>query len=90
MPTSAPPGLGDRHYTLHVPANPPAKLFWLATVYSVDTRCLIDNQQGRGDRGSRDPDLQFNDDGSGAVGAGQIRSRPWWQYLVLPMCGGRP
>ena len=55
---------GDRHYTLHVPANPPAKLFWSATVYSVDTRCLIDNQQGRGDRGSRDPDLQFNDDGS--------------------------
>jgi hypothetical protein len=55
---------GDRHYTLHVPADPPAKLFWSATVYAVDTRCLIDNQQGRGDRGSRDPDLQYNQDGS--------------------------
>ena len=49
---------GGRAYTLHVPADPPAKLFWSATVYDVDTRCLIDNEQQRGDRGSRDPDLQ--------------------------------
>ena len=42
---------------LHVPADPPAKLFWSATVYDVDTRCLIDNEQQRGDRGSRDPDV---------------------------------
>ncbi|WP_307797441.1 DUF1254 domain-containing protein [Williamsia soli] len=55
---------GERIYTLHIPADPPAKLFWSATVYSVDTRCLIDNEQQRGDRGSRDPDLVFNDDGS--------------------------
>jgi hypothetical protein len=55
---------GGRHYTLHVPADPPAKLFWSATVYDVDTRCLIDNDQQRGDRGSRDPDLRSNDDGS--------------------------
>jgi len=47
-----------------VPADPPAKLFWSATVYAVDTRCLIDNQQGRGDRSSRDPDLRYNQDGS--------------------------
>ena len=55
---------GGRDYTLHVPADPPAKLFWSATVYDVDTRCLIDNEQQRGDRGSRDPDLVTNDDGS--------------------------
>jgi hypothetical protein len=55
---------GGRVYTLHVPADPPAKLFWSATVYDVDTRCLIDNPQGRGDRGSRDPDLRYEDDGS--------------------------
>src|SRR5271154_2648396 len=55
---------GGRHYTLHVPADPPAQLFWSATVYDVHTRCLIDNEQGRGDRGSRDGDLQVNDDGS--------------------------
>jgi hypothetical protein len=55
---------GGRNYTLHVPADVPAQLFWSATVYSVDTRCLIDNPQSRGDRGSRDPDLTRNDDGS--------------------------
>jgi hypothetical protein len=55
---------GARDYSLHVPADPPAKLFWSTTVYDVDTRCLIDNDQQRGDRGSRDPDMQRNPDGS--------------------------
>ena len=55
---------GGREYTLHIPANPPAKLFWSATVYSSDTRCLIDNPHQRGDRGSRNSDLAYNDDGS--------------------------
>jgi hypothetical protein len=55
---------GGQSYTLHVPADVPAKLFWSATVYTADTRCLIDNDQQRGDRGSRDPDLIHNDDGS--------------------------
>jgi hypothetical protein len=55
---------GGRRYTLHVPADPPAKLFWSVTVYDVTTRCLIDNEQQRGDRGSRDPDLRRNPDGS--------------------------
>lgn len=55
---------GGRHYTLNVPAAVPAKLFWSATVYDVETRCLIDNPQQRGDRGSRDPELVTNEDGS--------------------------
>ncbi|MYV98039.1 DUF1254 domain-containing protein [Streptomyces sp. SID3343] len=55
---------GGRSYTLHVPADVPAKLFWSATVYDTATRCLIDNPQQRGDRGSRDPDLVHNADGS--------------------------
>jgi hypothetical protein len=55
---------GGRDYTLNVPADVPAKLFWSATVYDVTTRCLIDNEQQRGDRGSRDPELVTNDDGS--------------------------
>lgn len=55
---------GGRDYTLHVPADAPAKLFWSVTVYDVTTRCLIDNEQQRGDRGSRDPELVRNDDGS--------------------------
>lgn len=55
---------GARAYTLHMPANVPAKLFWSVTVYDIDTRCLIDNEQQRGDRGSRNPDLVVNVDGS--------------------------
>ncbi len=47
-----------------MPAGVPAKLFWSATVYDVGTRCLIDNDQQRGDRGSRDADLDTNPDGS--------------------------
>jgi hypothetical protein len=42
---------GGRTYTLHVPAD-------------VETRCLMDNEQQRGDRGSRDTDLVRNEDGS--------------------------
>jgi hypothetical protein len=55
---------GGRAYTLHVPADQPARLFWSVSVYDVWTRCLIDNEQQRGDRGSRDPDLVLNRDGS--------------------------
>lgn len=55
---------GGRDYTLHVPPDVPATLFWSATVYDVTTRCLIDNEQQRGDRGSRDADLVTNADGS--------------------------
>jgi hypothetical protein len=55
---------GAREYTLHVPADPPAKLFWSVTAYDAWTRCLVDNEQHRGDRGSRDPELTYNDDGS--------------------------
>ncbi len=55
---------GAVDYTLHVPADPPAKLFWSITVYDITTRCLIDNEQQRGDRGSRNTDLQTNVDGS--------------------------
>lgn len=54
---------GGRDYTLHVPADVPARLFWSATVYDATTRCLIDNPQQRGDRGSRD-ELVRNADGS--------------------------
>jgi hypothetical protein len=55
---------GGKNYTLHVPGDVPAKLFWSATVYDVTTRCLIDNDQQRGDRGSRDDDIAVNSDGS--------------------------
>ena len=76
---------GARNYTLHVPADPPAKLFWSVTVYDIDTRCLIDNEQQRGDRGSRDADLACNPDGSVDVyfGPAALRGREsnWIQTI---------
>jgi hypothetical protein len=55
---------GGATYTLHVPPHVPAELFWSVTVYEADTRCLIDNDQQRDDRGSPDTDLMYGVDGS--------------------------
>jgi hypothetical protein len=54
---------GGTSYRLRVPPNPPIKLFWSVTVYDVDTRALILNDQKIADRSSR-MDLRKNADGS--------------------------
>jgi hypothetical protein len=54
---------GGTSYRLRVPPNPPIKLFWSVTVYDVDTRALILNEQKIADRSSR-MDLRKNADGS--------------------------
>ncbi|MCK5681657.1 DUF1254 domain-containing protein, partial [bacterium] len=54
---------GDNTYTLHVPANPPAKHFWAMTLYGTETRCLIDNKREIAGLDSR-MDLAKNSDGS--------------------------
>lgn len=54
---------GARSYKLHVPPNAPAKLFWSVTLYDVDTRSLLVNEQKIADRSSR-MDLKKNADGS--------------------------
>jgi len=54
---------GGRSYRLRVPSDPPVKLFWSVTVYDVDTRALILNEQKIADRSSR-MDLTKNADGS--------------------------
>jgi hypothetical protein len=54
---------GGNTYRLRVPPNPPAKIFWSVTVYDVDTRCIINNEQQIADRSSR-MDLLRNDDES--------------------------
>jgi hypothetical protein len=55
---------GANTYRLHVPPNVPVKQFWSLTIYEVDTRSLIQNQQQIADRSSRQPDLVKNADGS--------------------------
>jgi hypothetical protein len=62
---------GGRSYRLRVPANPPIKLFWSVTLYDVDTRALILNQQKIADRSSR-MDLRKNADGSVDICCGPI------------------
>ena len=54
---------GSNSYKLHIPPNPPAKRFWSLTLYDVDTRCIINNEQQIADRSSR-MDLITNEDGS--------------------------
>ncbi len=54
---------GATTYRLRVPAKPPVDLFWSVTIYDVDTRCLIQNEQKIADRSSR-MDLRANKDGS--------------------------
>lgn len=55
---------GSKSYTLHISPNPPAKQFWSITLYDVDTRCLINNEQQIADKSSRMEDLITNEDGS--------------------------
>jgi hypothetical protein len=54
---------GGRSYRLRVPPDPPIRLFWSVTLYDVDTRALILNEQKSPDRSSR-MDLVGNKDGS--------------------------
>jgi hypothetical protein len=54
---------GGTNYVLNVPANAPAETFWSMTLYDVDTRCLLVNEQKIADRSSR-MDLLTNKDGS--------------------------
>jgi hypothetical protein len=85
---------GGQEYTLTIPPEVPAALFWSVTAYDVTTRCLIDNDQQRGDRGSRDSELAVEPDGSvvlrfgptapeGAEGnwVQTIPGRHWFSYL---------
>ncbi|HET6553034.1 MAG TPA: DUF1254 domain-containing protein, partial [Dyella sp.] len=54
---------GAQTYRLHVPANPPVKLYWSVTAYDHDTHALIKNVPWAS-RGSNTPGLAKNADGS--------------------------
>jgi hypothetical protein len=86
---------GAKSYRLHVPANPPAKLFWSVTLYDIDTRVLIQNPAQKPDRVSRE-NLDKNADGSVDIYLSPIPpkgheknwiqtvpGRAWFTYLRL-------
>jgi hypothetical protein len=54
---------GGSMYRLRVPANPPVKLYWSATIYDRATHALIRDQKWSS-RSSTTPGLQKNADGS--------------------------
>ena len=54
---------GAKTYRLHVPPNPPVRLYWSATVYDRATHALIRDMKSPS-RSSKTPGLQKNDDGS--------------------------
>jgi hypothetical protein len=55
--------VGSEHYTLTMPANPPAKIFWSVVVYDVNTRTPIINLELRSAVSSR-TGVVPNEDGS--------------------------
>ncbi len=54
---------GATNYSLHIPPDAPAEVFWSLTLYEVNGRDIIHNKQKVADRSSR-YDLIRNDDGS--------------------------
>ncbi|WP_216825893.1 DUF1214 domain-containing protein [Sulfitobacter sp. SK012] len=56
--------MGGENYMLTVGPNPPAANFWSVTVYDMENRLIIRNEQKRSDRSSRSEGLITNDDGS--------------------------
>jgi len=54
---------GAKTYRLHVPPNPPVRLYWSATVYDRATHALIRDMKSPS-RSSKTPGLKNNEDGS--------------------------
>jgi hypothetical protein len=86
---------GGTSYRLRVPPRPPIKLFWSVTIYDVDTRALILNEQKIADRSSR-MDLRKNEDGSVDIHCGPrapagfeknwiptVPGKSWFAYFRL-------
>jgi len=86
---------GGKTYRLHIPPNAPARNFWSATAYDVDTRCFIKNDLKIADRSSR-MDLKKNADGSVDIYFGPkapagfeqnwiptVAGRGWFTYFRL-------
>lgn len=55
--------IGDRDYTLHIPADVPVANYWSLVLYDAETRCLIDNGAGLPSLASNH-NVERNTDGS--------------------------
>jgi hypothetical protein len=79
---------GDRMYRLHVPANVPAKQYWAATVYDLDTACLIRGLSRPG-LDSYDQSMKRNADGSVDLYFGP-KAPPGQEANWVPTVPGKP
>jgi hypothetical protein len=55
---------GAKNYTLHVPADAPAKDFWSFVVYDTQTRSMLQTSQPFPSKNNKRDDLIVNEDGS--------------------------
>jgi hypothetical protein len=55
---------GSKNYTLHIPANPPAKNFWSVVVYDPQTRSELQTSQPFPSKNNQRDKLLMNADGS--------------------------
>ena len=89
---------GGKTYSLHVPANVPAKEFWAVTVYDVLTRSMIATDTMKAGVSSKDT-LKTNADGSVDVqfgpqapkdGGNRVKTIPGRGWLPTSAGMGRP
>ena len=78
---------GARSYRLHIPPDPAAKLFWSVTLYDVNTRSLLVNEQKIADRSSR-MELKENPDGSVDIYCGPA-APPGFEANWIPTVAGK-
>jgi hypothetical protein len=61
---------GENTYEIVIPKDAPANQFWSITVYDNDTRCIIQNEQGKSDISSAREGVRIEEDGSYKVFVG--------------------
>lgn len=61
---------GKNTYEIVIPKDAPANQFWSITVYDNDTRCIIQNEQGKSDISSVREGVRVEEDGSYKVFVG--------------------
>ncbi|MGB0596495.1 MAG: DUF1254 domain-containing protein [Rubripirellula sp.] len=62
---------GKNTYEIVVPKDAPANQFWSITVYDNDTRCIIQNAQGKSDISSAQEKIKTEHDGSTKIYVGR-------------------